>query len=1690
MVKRTKIGTADADTIYDFEHAPGDLIGGLGNDTYIVTPNSNRRIIELANQGSDTVVMKNENHGYSNQYLEYTLEDNIENFAGDFTEPIYFYDSEDQEINAYGLINMEVEGNSLANSLKTGAGNDTLDGAGGKDTLIGGDGNDVYFVDSSDDLVVEQQSLKSILDSETQQIRAVDVSGNDVVVSTASFVLSANIEQLYLEGGQNINGTGNASDNQIGGNSGNNSLSGLAGNDILWAYDGNDTLLGGDGNDTLDAGSGDDKLDGGNGDDYLYGGAGRDSLIGNSGNDTLEGNDGVDTLIGGAGNDTYIFDGEDSIVEAKNAGTDEVLLNSMSSNGQFVLADNLENVTNNSSYTSITGNAGNNTINGNSGNEYLSGLAGADVLYGGGGRDTLVGGDGNDTYVVDSIDDTVLETNAASTGGIDTVYSEVNFTLTANVENLTLATYGSAYRGTGNSLNNLITGNSNSNVLNGDAGNDTLLGGGGYDTLLGGAGNDYMDGGNYNGQRTVMNGGTGSDTYVVHSASDQITETAETGSVDKVILAADFNGSSSGSWNLGLHFEQLDASATTGNMQLRGNQLNNVIAGGAGSDTLDGSFGFDSMSGGKGNDVYFVNEGNGLNSISSGDVVVEAADGGTDTVYTSTANYTLGNNIEHGIMLAGANNLTGNALNNHLQGNGGANMLIGAAGNDTLIGGYGKDTLDGGAGDDTYYVGAGDKVIGETAKTGNNDTIYTSINTYNLTDSTLNGSGTAFIERLIYQGTGNFLGTGNILNNYIMGGDGDDTLSGGVGNDTLDGGSSHYVAEYYDDEGNYFESVGGNLLVGGAGDDTYIMHLGDTMVDDSGGSQDHVIRDFYTQDALNATIENLSSQVGVDTRDPDGDEYSKAYLNGNNLNNVITANEYSTQLYGQGGNDTLIGGIGNDDLYGGEGNDSLIGGSGDDSLNGGLGDDIMNGGDGNDTYVINTLADKIIDTGGIDTVDVGGTLTSYTLASNLENLTTSKAGTFTGNASDNYLESGNTSTNQIFKGLGGNDTISGGNMDDTLEGGDGDDALYGDFGDPNQTFLAEQGQSFSFRGNDSLDGGAGNDTLNGGIGNDTLRGGAGDDKYYVYSTTATILESAGEGTDTIYLDNKQLFINPDTEAENAYLNEVNFTMANNVENLDASALTALFISQDVQVIFDESFVGLEYPIAHIAQKLVVNGNASDNTIIGSNDELLSHNINSGAGNDSIHLNLVQDAFVISGVRVGFDSSYNNPLNDPNAIIIGTTVAKASDTIEGGAGNDTLYVNIGQDAVEGVVANQAVSSVISGIENIYLTSNAGNSTSASDSSHSWNMGGFNGTTNNHANMTISGGEEGSGAISLVNFGKNVDFNITDYARDFSHGGINLASVNGGWTAEDNLTFNVNDVHARLTIGSIGTLNIQSTGSNTEANELQLDASTISAFNISGDHNLYLSGLDNNTEISIEDYTAEVLDLSLEADTETDALALNIDSISTRISSSIQFETVGINAAGDNALDLTQLSASSVTFTGGENDSLLSILVGQNINAIAYNGHLDINAQSAFQGVNLAGGSNEDYILGSSNNDSLNGGEGADILTGGEGSDVFIFNSEIDSGVDLITDFNSANEKIHLDMDVFSGIGSAGMLSEGNFSSDINNLPTDAKAYIFYDSLTGSLFYDNDASDSTGAIQFAQLGLGGDAPTLTADHFMLI
>jgi len=341
----TITGTTDGDTIYGLDGVDtliggggsdildggtGDdtMEGGAGFDTYFIDSGGDI-VTELAGQGFDTVFTSFNMAAFPLKYA------NVE---------------------AFGLIGManDLRGNDFANELianpdvgsrLSGKGgddtliggdfNDKLDGEAGGDTMRGGGGNDIYIVDNALDVVIELSG-----------------EGDDLVRAKVDYTLTANVEDLKLQGIATM-GTGNSLDNIIVVSNLAVTLDGLGGNDKLTGSTQDDFLYGGTGNDVLNGKAGSDTMEGGGNDDTLRGGGGIDFLFGDGGADKLFGGTGNDELYGGTQDDELYGEGQDDLLDG-GAGTDRL----------------------------------------------FGGLAN-DTLIGGADRDVLTGDSGADTFVFD-----------------------------------------------------------------------------------------------------------------------------------------------------------------------------------------------------------------------------------------------------------------------------------------------------------------------------------------------------------------------------------------------------------------------------------------------------------------------------------------------------------------------------------------------------------------------------------------------------------------------------------------------------------------------------------------------------------------------------------------------------------------------------------------------------------------------------------------------------------------------------------------------------------------------------------------------------------------------------------------------------------------------------------------------------------------------------------------------------------------------------------------------------------------------------------------------------------------------------------------------------------------------------------------------------------------------------------------
>ena len=399
----------------------------------------------------------------------------------------------------------------------------------------------------------------------------------------------------------------------------------------------------------------------------------------------------------------------------------------------------------------LTGGAGNDSLKGYGGDDTLLGGAGDDTLDGSLGKDTYEGGPGNDTFsdAVYSASDWSWDTYRFARGDGQDVILDHDQSLFAPMDTIEFAA---------DILPEelLLTQNQDDLILRFTGTSDQI-------TVQ-----NYFLSPNYRIEQFRFADGTVWNTTAIEAWMAAHGANVPTEGTDTLV-------GTPGDDTLDALGGDDTVSGGTGNDTLSGGTGSDTLFGNAGNDVLDGGAGLDTMRGGAGDDTYVVDE--------TYDTVVENANEGTDTVYSSVS-YTLAyyGGVER-LSLTGSAAITGrgNALNNVLTGNSASNRLDGDSG---------ADLLSGGAGDDTYGVDdPGDSII-ENVNEGI-DTVE-SLVTYTLGANVENLTLVSWDPWTPINGTGNALAnilTGNSANNSLLGDAGNDTLIGGDGDDTLDGGT-------------------------------------------------------------------------------------------------------------------------------------------------------------------------------------------------------------------------------------------------------------------------------------------------------------------------------------------------------------------------------------------------------------------------------------------------------------------------------------------------------------------------------------------------------------------------------------------------------------------------------------------------------------------------------------------------------------------------------------------------------------------------------------------------------------------------------------------------------------------------------------------------------------------------------------
>ena len=1004
-------------------------------------------------------------------------------------------------------------------SIDGGLGNDSLYGEAGSDTLIGGAGNDTLDGSSGDDLGADRidggagddtirtkgtESVDDVVLGGAGADRLVNLAnGADLFLSNFPGT-AAGIEVVVGAGGA-IRGTDSANLLDFRLSSAGNSFVTLTRVTAIFGLGGDDTIHGTDEVNSLYGGAGHDTLHGYGKNDYLEGGDGSDLLVGGDGDDILDAGSEplvADNVQGGAGDDQIRITGRSAEFDVLNGGADtDTLVNVTSSsaptdvslsgflglsadieiiamNGGGIVGTDGPNVfdfrLNSSGSQSVqvlrsryvAGGAGDDVMRGAIGNDTFFGQAGNDKLYGYGGVDYLDGGDGDDSLF-------------GAEGG---------------------------------------------DTLNGGAGNDLLEGEEGGDTLIGGLGSDVVRGGDDNDEiyvqstealGDVMSGGDGNDRLFNYAATP--------------LFLNNFRGIGLGIESFVGNGQKILGTSATDVMDFRvSTSMPMTLTGVAGIEGLGGD--------------DFIVAGNAADSISGGP--------GNDTIYGQGGDDTIDGGDGDDLLVGGdgADSLVGLAGVDTLDGGEGNDTLLGGDGNDTLQGGANNDTMDGGVGADTLFGGDGNDEIRTQHTESVSDSIFgnagndrlVNIGTTDLVLYTFNARTSSIEEldgnnaKLVGNNNDNVLdfrltdlpllakltnvtvidvGGGN---DTVYGSDGVDSIIGGAGDDILYGFGDVDSLDGGDGDDTLSGGAGADTLQAGAGNDTFLLRTtegdGDSMVggpgtdtlSNGGAAADNMVLSGYT--ASTNSIEAIDAKGASIVGNANANTFDFRSTTGETPTFITLSNVAS--IDGLGGNDVIYGTANADTIRGGDGVDQIYGFGGDDVLDGGAGADTIIAGDGDDTIQTQgseSSGDSLQGGNGADllvNVDAAATpadleLANFIAAANsIETLDANNAkivGTDGANTLDfrtNILSAPFVTLLNVaaIEGLGGDDTIYGGDDADTIRGGAGADILY------------------AFGGDDLLDGGAGDDVIDGGAGddnieaqaseaeNDSLMGGAGDDR--------------------------------------------------------------------------------------------------------------------------------------------------------------------------------------------------------------------------------------------------------------------------------------------------------------------------------------------------------------------------------------------------------------------------------------------------------------------------------------------------------------------------------------------------------------------------------------------------------------------
>ncbi|MDR6796634.1 Ca2+-binding RTX toxin-like protein [Acinetobacter calcoaceticus] len=507
--------------------------------------------------------------------------------------------------------------------------------------------------------------------------------------------------------------------------------------------------------------------------------------------------------------------------------------------------------------------------------------------------------------------------------------------------------------------------------------------------------------------------------------------------------------------------------------------------------------------------------------------------------------------------------------------------------------------------------------------------------------------------------TSNQMVKGSTGNDYLYGGDGNDTLISNTGSDYLYAGAGNDTLIYGGNSNGY------TALLGQAGDDTYIVdkallsswsyvHILDNSTEENilqlkSVSADEIILKQSNTDIIiafnnsTATVHFGEGQLSSIVFD-DGTVWDKAQIEANTIGKLLgtDADDYLqadteiSTIYGLEGNDTIQGGVQNDYLYGGDGNDTLISNTGSDYLYAGAGNDTLIYGGNSNGYT------ALLGQAGDDTYIVDkALLSSWSYVHILDNSTEENILQLKSVSADEIiLKKSNTDIIIAFNDSTatvhfGEEQLSSIVFDDgtvwnkaqieantigKLLGTDADDYLQAD---------AEIATIYGLEGNDTIQGGVQNDYLYGGDGNDTLISNTGTDYLYAGAGNDTLIYGGnsngytallGQAGDDTYIVDKALL------SSWSYVHILDNSTEENILQLKSVSADEIILKQsntDIIIAFNDSTATVHFGEEQLSSIVFDDGTVWDKAQI---EQHIAEPVFGTTGNDVIETSIANQTY--------------------------------------------------------------------------------------------------------------------------------------------------------------------------------------------------------------------------------------------------------------------------------------------------------------------------------------------------------------------------------------------------------------------------------------------------------------------------------